>query len=106
MWSWQDRIGELKVRKLVEASINWSRGVTVSTLDSESSDRGSNSRGTFCVRHCVMSVGGHSQAGPNRAPTLGLVFKDHNKLENLLSEASHATPQHWILVDEACEVAL
>ena len=28
-------------------SIRWSRGVTVSTLDSESSDRGSNPRGTF-----------------------------------------------------------
>ena len=45
-----------------------------------------------------MSVGGHSQAGP--------IFKAHNELENLLSEASHAIPQHWILVDEACEVAL
>ena len=30
--------------------INWSRGVTVSTLDSESSDRGSNPRGTFFAR--------------------------------------------------------
>ena len=30
--------------------INWSRGVTVSTLDSESSDRGSNPRGTFSSR--------------------------------------------------------
>ena len=29
-------------------SISWSRGVTVSTLDSESSDRGSNPRGTSC----------------------------------------------------------
>ena len=28
-------------------NINWSRGVTVSTLDSESSDRGSNPRGTL-----------------------------------------------------------
>ena len=69
--SWQDRIGELKLGKLVEASINWSRGVMVSSLDSESSDRGSNPRGTLFVRHCVMSVGGHSQADPNRTPTLG-----------------------------------
>ena len=69
--SWQDRIGELRFRKLAEASISWSRGVTVSTLDSESSDRGSHPRGTFFVRHRVMSVGGHSQAGPNRTPTLG-----------------------------------
>ena len=29
-------------------SISWSRGVTVSTLDSESSDRGSSPRGTSC----------------------------------------------------------
>ena len=29
-------------------SISWSRGVTVSTLDSESSDRGSNPHGTSC----------------------------------------------------------
>ena len=29
-------------------SISWSRGVTVSTLDSEASDRGSNPRGTSC----------------------------------------------------------
>ena len=29
-------------------SISWSRGVTVSTLDSESSDRSSNPRGTSC----------------------------------------------------------
>ena len=28
---------------------NWSRGVTVSTLDSESSDRSSNPRGTFFI---------------------------------------------------------
>jgi hypothetical protein len=31
---------------LVRIFINWSRGVTASTLDSESSDRGSNPRGT------------------------------------------------------------
>jgi hypothetical protein len=30
------------------ANFNWPRGVTVSTLDSESSDRGSNPRQAFC----------------------------------------------------------
>ena len=36
-----------KEGKLERVEDNWSRGVTVSTLDSESSDRGSNPRGTF-----------------------------------------------------------
>ena len=53
-----------------------------------------------------MSVGGHSQAGPNRTPDTRVVFEAFNELESLLSEASHAIPQHWILFDEACEVAL
>ena len=37
-----------------QAAINWSRGVTVSTLDSESSDRGSNPRGT--LMHIAMHI--------------------------------------------------
>ena len=36
-----------KEGKLERVEDNWSRGVTVSTLDSESSDRGSNPHGTF-----------------------------------------------------------
>ena len=31
----------------IDEAVNWSRGVTVSTLGSESSDRGSNPRETF-----------------------------------------------------------
>ena len=38
----------------------WSYGVTVSTLDSESSDRGSNPRRTFTCVHERMRVGGLS----------------------------------------------
>ncbi len=44
---------------------NWSRGVTVSTLDSESSDRGSNPRGTFLQSR----AGGKRQGGPSRTET-------------------------------------
>ena len=36
-----------------QAMTTWSRGVTVSTLDSESSDRGSNPRGTSLVLICT-----------------------------------------------------
>ena len=36
-----------KEGKVERVEDNWSRGVTASTLDSESSDRGSNPRGTF-----------------------------------------------------------
>ena len=35
----------------VALSVSWSRGVTVSTLDPESSDRGSNPRETFLQPH-------------------------------------------------------
>ena len=35
----------------VGLSVSWSRGVTVSTLDPESSDRGSNPRETFLQPH-------------------------------------------------------
>ncbi len=48
---------------------NWSRGVTVSTLDSESSDRGSNPRGTF-LRSMDMRVGARSWHG--RAGSAGI----------------------------------
>ena len=70
--SWRDRMGELKSHletcQKVKTSTNWSRGVTGSTLNSESGGCESIPQGTFCARHCVMSVGGHSQAGPNRSP--------------------------------------
>ena len=38
------------------ANLNWSRGVTVRTLDSESSDRGSNPRGTLAIVVMCMEV--------------------------------------------------
>ena len=37
-------------------SISWSRGVTVSTLDSESSDRGSNPRGTSPLSSPIAAI--------------------------------------------------
>ena len=38
------------------ASCNWPRGVTVSTLDSESSDRGSDPREASCLRQIVANL--------------------------------------------------
>ena len=57
-------------------SSSWSRGVTVSTLDSESSDRGSNPRGTYespqdiCLSRCheTQSVTWHAPPCLRRLP--------------------------------------
>lgn len=46
--------------------INWPRGVTVSTLDSESSDRGSNPREASCFGWCgFFTLGWLARAGSN-----------------------------------------
>jgi hypothetical protein len=52
----------------------WSRGVTVSTLDPESSDRGSNPRATFNDGHSAVEMRAPSRRGSLAGGSDNLVF--------------------------------
>ena len=65
----------------------WPRGVTVSTLDSESSDRGSNPRETSCMHCCQL----------RRVATAAFATMDEHgawKIGDSGTQAWHATPVH------------